>query len=89
MEVDAAVDQDKAPPLPQMTVTWDATTQGVGLKFDPKDFKNWDFVEAVLKMAIGVAKQMQSQAHMQAHQQRALQAAEAERMRRKIIPGIR
>lgn len=45
--------------LPAVTVGWDSVTQGVHLDFDPAEFRSWNFVIAILKMAVGAAEHQQ------------------------------
>lgn len=56
--------------LPAIVVMFDADSQQVGLQFRQEDFKNWEFVCAILEMAkskaedlkrIAMAQQLQAQ----------------------------
>ncbi len=55
--------------LPGIVVGFDPEAQQVHLKFDAKDFRTWEFVEAILDMAVEKAKQLKIAARMQAMQQ--------------------
>ena len=66
--------------LPTIKLTWDPANQSVGLKFDPKEFKSWDFILALLEQAklgadvqrqmhIGRVMQQQAFEHQKAQQQ--------------------
>lgn len=68
-----------------INVIWDPEKQAIGLKFNTGDFKTWQFVMAVLQMAIENAKEKSDQAKMIAavnHQAQAQQMG-------KIIQNIR
>lgn len=63
---------------PKIEVGFDPERQIVGLKFDSRQFKTWDYVIGVLTMAVEQARKMDRMAQMQAMQQQAqLQAQEA------------
>jgi hypothetical protein len=42
---------------PAIKVIWNPETQAVALDFDPKEFKTWNFVLALLGMGIETGKQ--------------------------------
>jgi hypothetical protein len=44
---------------PAIKVLYNAETQAVGLEFDPKDFRSWEFIKAVLGMALAKADDAQ------------------------------
>lgn len=58
--------------LPAISVGFDAETQGVALQFDPKAFKSWEFVLAVLEMA-KLKAEAQYRVQLAANMQQALQ----------------
>ena len=55
----------------KLTVEWNAEAQAVALDFDPAELKTWDFVIAVLKMAIAKAEDSRKMAMMAEMQQMA------------------
>ncbi len=57
---------------PKITITFDPETQGIGIGFDSKDFKTWDFVVAILGIAKDQAEHNRDVARMQAMQQKAM-----------------
>lgn len=79
MHENGAADQ-AADGLPAITVVWDAANQAVGLKFRPEDFRTWEFIKAVLGMALAkaddtqrvIAAGMMRQAQMEQQQAQAL-----------------
>lgn len=42
---------EAATQFPTIEVAWNAAEQSVGVRFDSKEFRNWEFVLAVLEMA--------------------------------------
>ena len=60
-------DETPATP-PTLSITWNADEQTVGLKFQPSEFRNWQFVLAVLEMAKQAAEMNLRMAHAQAMQ---------------------
>ncbi len=60
--------------LPSLHVGWDAETNTVRLEFDPKEFKNWFFIQAVLLMAAQQAEQNGRMAIMAGMQQQQIAA---------------
>lgn len=73
--------------LPTLAIGWNAELQAVSIKFDPLDFKTWDFVVATLDMAKQWAehqRDIQRMANLQLAQQ---QAAQANNIRRNLRMG--
>ena len=62
--------------LPAIAIGWDAEVQDVAVQFDPKSFKTYEFVIAVLDMA---KSKMEKIVKMQHVQQLQANAAEAQR----------
>lgn len=50
------------PALPTLKITWDGFNQHVNLDFKPEEFKRWEFVIALLKIATDQAKARFAQA---------------------------
>lgn len=73
--------------LPAITVLYDEKAQGVTVQFAPEHFRNWRFVEAVLRMAATqAASQAQMMEHMAAAQQMQ-QVAQERALAKKIMLG--
>ncbi len=69
--------------LPTIHVGWNPETQDVMLKFDPKEFKTFTFMIAVLDMAKAKAEKMQQVAMVNGMNE----AARAEQLRRQLRLG--
>src|SRR5437868_5357614 len=64
--------------LPGIIIGWDADAQEARVQFDPKDFKTYGFVLAVIDMAKKEVEVMQRNAHIAAMQQAAMEQARAQ-----------
>ena len=73
--------QDKQ--LPTLEISWDNSKQLIGFAFDPKEFKTWDFVIALLDMAKGQAEQRRRETQMAVMQQ----AIQDQAIRGKLLRG--
>lgn len=73
-------DQEKK--LPELKVVFDPEAKSVGLEFKVEDFVNWEFVLAVLRMAVERAKQQRNMAIMENMRKAQESAALMERLRR-------
>ena len=70
-----------------ITITWKPEEQTVGLNFDPKEFKTWDFLIAVMDIA---KRHCEAQARTaQAHtlMQKQAEAQQAIHLRNKLHLG--
>ena len=74
---------DQKKKLPTLEITWDASTYDICLNFKEEDFKNWEFVIAILEMAKIRADQTRKQTMLLGMQQ----AAETAALRKKIMRG--
>lgn len=70
--------------VPEIKIGWDAEHQSIGLSFDTKEFKTWEFVLAVLKMAERRAEQEAEVARMQMMLHKQHTAMEAQAIRQKL-----
>ncbi len=73
--------------LPTITIAWNQEVQAVGLKFDTKEFKTWDFIIAVLDMARQSAEMQKRVGQMQNLQQAGQQVMQAEAIKRSLKLG--
>lgn len=69
--------------VPALAVGWNPEEQSAFLKFDPKEFKNWGFVKALLQMALWQAEQMEKEAILRDMQERARDA----QMKQRLMQG--
>ena len=70
--------------IPALVLGWDEKTQCVHLNFDNKQFRNWDFILAVLKMATLQAETQQKMSQVRAMQQQAMEQAAANEVMKKL-----
>jgi hypothetical protein len=70
--------------LPAIAVGWDAEAQGIQLQFDPGQFKTWEFVLAVLEMAVRHAETQHRLGSLQKAQLLQAQALQEEAIRRQL-----
>ncbi len=73
--------------LPTIEVAWDAENQLPHLNFQIADFRTWDFVIAVLGMAVRAAEQNHRMALLTAAQQAGVEHAQSEAIRRRLMRG--
>jgi hypothetical protein len=69
---------------PAIVITFDAQQQAVGLHFDPRTFKTWDFVLALLGMAKAKAEMAKKLAEVQGFQQAAQRQAQEMALARQL-----
>lgn len=72
---------------PTITVTWDPETQSVDLSFDDKQFRTWNFVEAILRLGHDLAAHRHKVALTQQMQAQMLAQQQESAVRRSIING--
>jgi hypothetical protein len=70
-----------------LTVLWDPQAQDVCLSFDVGDFRTWEFVSAVLGMALEKAKFNVNYGNAQRARVAEMQKAQEDAIRRRIIQG--
>ena len=80
------MDEPNHKPAPAVTLLYNPVTQTVELEFKPEEFRTWDFVLAVLRMGIDQAKSHRQLAQMQNMQRAAQEQAEAQAIRRRLLP---
>lgn len=87
--MDVSEEKEKAALLGHACIIleFDPETQSVTTKFDPREFKTWDFVLAVLDMGKRHAEQTAEIVRMQAMQQAAMQQAQANGIAQKLKLG--
>ena len=73
-----------APRLPTLTITFNPETQGIGMHFEPDEFKTWDMIAAVLRMGEKMAEFNANLGRMVLHQQKAMEAAQAQELRSQL-----
>lgn len=73
--------------LPALAIGFDAEAQRVHLQFEPADFKTWDMILGVLKMAEVEAQSQRQIALMANLQRQQMEAAQAEAVRRQVMRG--
>lgn len=72
----------------QITVTWDDEAQGVDIKFESADFRQWSFVAKVLGMAVDHCDWIHKSMLANAQAQQAMQQmAQDEKVRRALAKG--
>lgn len=71
------------PEFADFTIRFNPTLQAIDLKYDPKEFKTWDFVLGILQMAVVKITQVRNMQIVQQLQQQQMQAmAEAQEAER-------
>lgn len=71
-------------PAKTIAVGFDPARQIVGLQFSTDDFKTWDYVLAILRMAVDQAEQKRKEAQMIAAMQAQQQAAQDAVIRQRL-----
>jgi hypothetical protein len=79
--------QENGQDLPGIQVLWDEKTQNVVLRFDPKQFRSWPFMIAVLEMASKEADKQWRLSQMNALVQQQQEAQQAQAMVQKLQLG--
>ena len=74
-------------PTKNIVIAFHPDKQAVALQFDPKDFKTWDYVLALLKMAVDHAEQKRREAQMIAMMQQQQQQAQQDAAIRQRLNG--
>ncbi len=70
-----------------LVITWDAQTHTVGVRFDSRHFKTWDFVIAVLDMAKQKAEETKRLGQIKHMQRQALEAAQDQAIAKQLKLG--
>lgn len=65
-------------------ITFDPATQAIEFQFDRNVFKTWDYLKAILHMAIDHAEDIKKEARMMALQKMVEESRKMENLRNKI-----